>query len=337
MKAIVNLQRRTNWFKAWLALTTCLLFLIPPSCEKYDPDQDSIPNMDEMVATPRAASSPTKMYWGPQDIDGPWAQEMCTGYYENFGNFILKVQNISEAGAKISTLEVRVANALIITAKGLSKDYFAAKTLKNLSNCAQLYVLIEGDQGCKVRVWVEATFKGLGTAYGKHLYYKSRQNKDWEDANNYCSDFNGHLVKISDAKENNFVWNFCNHQAGTGIGLSDIDQNQVWKWADGTLCRVVNWNYAQCPGGPSQGGGSECILITDYGYNNWRIGEPNNCGGQDANGNCIDESFAIFEDDGTWNDVPDFSNFIIEWDYIPNSIVIERLFRQEYPDYPYPW
>jgi len=63
----------------------------------------------------------------------------------------------------------------------------------------------------------------------------------------------------------------------------------------------------------------------------------NNCGGQDANGNCIDESFAIFEDDGTWNDVPNVDNFIIEWDYIPNSIVIERLFRQEYPDYHYSW
>jgi len=336
MKANVSFPKRKNWLKALGVLITCLLFLIPPSCEKPDPDQDSLPVTDEMVATPRAASTATKMYWGPQDIDGPWAQEMCTGYYENFGNFILKVQNISEAGAEISTLEVRVANSLIITAKGLSKDYFAAKALKYLSNCAQLYVLIEGDQGCKVRVWFEATFKGLGTAYRKHLYYKSRQNKDWEDANNYCSDFNGHLVKISDAKENNFVWNFCNHQAGTGIGLSDIDLNQVWRWADGTLCRVLIWNSTQC-GEEAQWGDPNCTIITDYGYNNWRNGEPNNCGGQDANGNCIDESFAIFEDDGTWNDVPNVDNFIIEWDYIPNSIVIERLFRQEYPDYHYSW
>ncbi len=71
MKAIINFSKRTNRFKALVALITCLLFLIPPACEKYDPDQDSLPEMDEMVATPRAATTgATKVYWGPRDVNG---------------------------------------------------------------------------------------------------------------------------------------------------------------------------------------------------------------------------------------------------------------------------
>ena len=194
---------------------------------------------------------------------------------------------------------------------------------------------MEGDQGCTIKVWIEGTFKGLGSVYGKHLYYKSVQNKDFWDANNYCGGFGGHLVIINNAKENNFVSNLCKN-GNYFMGLSDFNQEQVWRWVDGTLCRVVNWNWAQCPGGPSQGGGNECRLITDYGYNNWANGEPNNCGGY----NCeFAESIAVFNNDGTWNDIPPGGqgNFVMEWEFIPTSGAIDNLFRQEHQDYQYPW
>lgn len=324
-----------------------LVFLIPPACEKYDPDQDSIPYTDEMVATPRAATTSTNMYWGPEWFSkdwpgGTWIRNVgiCTSYLENFGNFVLKVQNMNNI-SKISVLEIRINNVLILTAKGLAKDYFASKNLRSLSNCATLTVTMEGDQGCTVKVWIEGTFKGLGAAYGKHLYYKSVRNcfefgppnfnlnNNWyQNAREYCHWFGGHLVIINNSRENDFVWNLCKN-GGYFMGLSDFDQDQLWQWVDGTWCRIVNWNWTQCPGGPSQGWG-DCLIFTDYGYNNWHSGEPNNDGGG--------WGVAVFNEDGTWNDVAGGpGGFVIEWEFIPTSGIIHNLFTQEHPDYQYPW
>jgi hypothetical protein len=148
---------------------------------------------------------------------------------------------------------------------------------------------------------------GTGTVYNGHFYYLSSKDLSWTEAQTYCESFGGHLAIINDAAENNFAWNLCNHE-GFNFGLSDLEQEQVWKWVDGTLCRKVEGN-----------------IITDYGYNNWRIGEPNSCGGLDINGICIDESYAVFNDDGTWNDVSGFGRFIIEWEFIPDIVVLNRL------------
>jgi DNA-binding beta-propeller fold protein YncE len=55
MKAIINFSKSTNLFKASVALITCLLFLIPSACEKDQPDQDTLLNMDKI--SPTALSS----------------------------------------------------------------------------------------------------------------------------------------------------------------------------------------------------------------------------------------------------------------------------------------
>ncbi len=368
MKAIINFSERTNRFKALGALITCLLFLIPPACEKYDPNQDSIPYVDEMVATPKAATTATKMYWGPRDVNGGWGENICTPWYDHFGNFVLKVQNISEPGANISTLEIRINDVLILTAKGLSSKYFVTKSLRSLSQCANISVFMEGIQGCRIRIWIEATFKGLGTVYGKHLYYKAQEigSLDPNDftpgcnrydmAREYCQQNWGHLLIISDAKENAFVKSICNNQQCI-MGLSDFDQEQAWKWVNWDLNRTVDWRRSVCgdydPNCPIpwnwNGGG--CMAIADYGYNNWGNQQPDNGGGgcdpwQQTNH--ADENVGVFNQDGTWDDRAlehiNWMSFIIEWDYIPNSTVIRNLFmrqypdyQQQYPDWQYPW
>lgn len=306
-----------------------------------------------MAASASAASSSAKMYWGPRDWGpGTYGEGICPPWYENFGNFVLKIQNISDPGAKISTLEVRIDNVLILTAKGLSRDYFAAKTLRSLSNCAQLSVLMNGDQGCRIRVWVEATFKGLGTAYGKHLYYKSVKQignfdpdrftpgiDNFNKAREYCSWFGDHLLIINNAKENDFVRNLCKNNQYL-IGLSDIDREAQWIWVDWNLCRVLNWNSTQCPDPPLplNQGNRNCVIIQDYGYNNWGTNQPDNWEGWNGE---LAQNVAVINNDGTWEDRAleniNWISFVIEWEYIPNSIVIENLFRQEYPEYQYPW
>ena len=55
MKSIINSLKRTHWLKASVALLTCLSFLLLPSCQKDELDQDSLLNMDKM--SPTALSS----------------------------------------------------------------------------------------------------------------------------------------------------------------------------------------------------------------------------------------------------------------------------------------
>ena len=84
------------------------------------------------------------------------------------------------------------------------------------------------------------------------------------------------LVKIETDKENDFIKNeYLNTSGIYWIGPSDIDNEDEWKWTDGTGLT---------------------------GYNKWKSGQPNNVGDQD----CV----AILEGDymqghhnAEWNDL----------------------------------
>jgi uncharacterized protein (TIGR02145 family) len=66
MKKIINSTKRTLWFKASMAILTCLMFLILPSCQKNDLIQDPMINMSA------SASSTIKPKFKQEvtDVDG---------------------------------------------------------------------------------------------------------------------------------------------------------------------------------------------------------------------------------------------------------------------------
>lgn len=69
-------------------------------------------------------------------------------------------------------------------------------------------------------------------AYGGHVY-KLIANLAWSDAQAACVSDQGHLVKIEDMNENNFL----QAQIGFGyawIGLKDTMANDTFYWTDGT-------------------------------------------------------------------------------------------------------
>jgi uncharacterized protein (TIGR02145 family) len=69
MKAFINSSKRINWFKVLMALITCLLFVVFPSCQKDEFNQDTIPHMDEMSSS--ASSINGNLTQGKvKDIDG---------------------------------------------------------------------------------------------------------------------------------------------------------------------------------------------------------------------------------------------------------------------------
>jgi hypothetical protein len=293
--------------------------------------------IDEMSSSALSQSSSATLYYGLRNFTIPTeggsveaTEVIQTQYFEYFKNFVLKVQNVSSSDTKISTIEIRIDGVLIIKSSDFKKVNLVEKKLKSFTNPAQLDVKIEGAAGSSIDLWIEGTILKLGTVYKGHLYYKSSKGLNWPDAKAYCERFGGHLAIINNANENNFVWDFCNHEEGFAIGLSDFEQQQVWKWVDGTLCRKVEWNFALCADQPIEWTNDACKIITDFSYNNWHSGEPNNCGFREVVGYCMDETYAVFTNDGTWNDVPGTGKFIIEWDFIPTNKVLNELFLEEY-------
>ena len=303
---------------------------------------------------PQQQVVPAIMYWGRENFtNGGGDRGLCTPWFENFGSFVLKVQNVKGGVSKISALEIRIEGVIILTAKGLSRDYLITKTLKSLSNCAQLTVNMTGEEGCSIDVWIEGTLK-LGKVYGKHFYYKTRQPMTWDRTAEYRWRLPGfpYPVIINDSRENNFVLNLTKDRYFF-IGLSDMGHEQTWNWVDNTQCRTVDWNDSRCgfpnsdcPGAPIPWGNTYCVTYTDYGFNNWDYGEPNNGGGGCGQLNHRDENVAIinwhdkWEDapaepgqwgDGTWDNAE--RNCILEWNVIPSSEDIYGIFRQEYQEY----
>ena len=122
----------------------------------------------------------------------------------------------------------------------------------------------------------------------------------------------GHLVSVNDAAENAWLVSTFTPDKNYWIGLTDKDQEGVWKWTSGEA----------------------------FGYSNWLIGQPNNWNGVSTenyahmNYHAGDATNPLDNSNGQWNDVSDTpyfapyqvfgifeksstSSYSIEWHY-PN-------------------
>lgn len=116
-------------------------------------------------------------------------------------------------------------------------------------------------------------------------YYKVYDNADsWSDARHKCEKRGGHLVTISSAEENEFVYSYMVQEGYTqsfiGLYNSSYRDRPVWTW----------------------------ITEEPFEYTNWGNGEPNNSnGGTEYYGDFFN---------GAWNDCLNTSTtqYICEWD-----------------------
>ena len=122
--------------------------------------------------------------------------------------------------------------------------------------------------------------------YNGHTYYLL-DAATWNDSEAAALALGGHLAKIDDQNENNFVaqrfgpgiLDFT-HRGGLWIGLTDQAQEGTFVWADGTPLSV--------------------------GYTNWfDPSEPSDCLPLPGGG-CLSEDFVhmTWWEPGGWNDVP---------------------------------
>jgi len=138
-----------------------------------------------------------------------------------------------------------------------------------------------GASNVPVRVYRRTTPNIVGftqqTNYNGHSYYRSTGSMTWTDARQACINMGGHLVTITSAGENNFVFNTW---PSGWIGFNDEAVEGQWRWVTG-----------------------ESVV-----YTNWNGGEPNNAGNED---------YAQFVSGGRWNDLPNVSlPYVLEFEYI---------------------
>ena len=115
------------------------------------------------------------------------------------------------------------------------------------------------------------------TNYNGHSYYRSTSSMTWTNARAACDNMGGHLVTITSAAENTFVFNTW---PSGWIGFTDEVTEGQWRWVTGETVTYTNWNG----------------------------GEPNNAGNED---------YAQFVSGGRWNDLPNTSlPYVLEFEYI---------------------
>ena len=99
----------------------------------------------------------------------------------------------------------------------------------------------------------------------------------WTDARQACLNMGGHLVTVTTAAENTFIFNLW---PNGWIGLTDEAVEGTWRWVTGET----------------------------YSWSNWNPGEPNNAGNED---------YIQFVGGGKWNDLPNSSlPYVLEFEYI---------------------
>jgi len=114
--------------------------------------------------------------------------------------------------------------------------------------------------------------------YNGHSYYRSTGNAIWTTARQNCVNMGGHLVTVTTAAENSFIFGLW---PSGWIGLTDEVVEGVWQWVTGE----------------------------PYSYTSWNPGEPNNSGNED---------YVQFVGGGKWNDLPNNVNlpYVLEFEYI---------------------
>jgi hypothetical protein len=167
---------------------------------------------------------------------------------------------------------------LILTIGGILSSYGQTFTHSGYiygSNAA-------GIQGVQVYLYKRTTPTLTGFTsqqnYNGHSYYRSTGNAFWTDARTACANMGGHLVTVTTAAENTFIYNLW---PSGWIGLTDEVTEGVWKWVTGEA----------------------------YSYQSWNPGEPNNAGNED---------YIQFVGAGRWNDLPNNQAlpYVLEFEYI---------------------
>ncbi|XP_030068805.1 collectin-12 [Microcaecilia unicolor] len=107
-------------------------------------------------------------------------------------------------------------------------------------------------------------------------YYFSSEKEIFEDAKLTCEGKSSVLIIIESKEEQQFVKKHVSKDRNFWIGLTDSEEESVWKWLDGTLPTYTNWKTGQ-PDNWGQHQGEDCAGLIYAGlWNDFHCEDLNN-------------------------------------------------------------
>ncbi|XP_042340908.1 CD209 antigen-like protein E [Plectropomus leopardus] len=107
----------------------------------------------------------------------------------------------------------------------------------------------------KDRNAVQTNLPTGGVKYGTSHYYVSTEKKTWKESREACQSKGADLVIINSEEEQKFIIEF---NKIIWIGLTDQDEEGVWKWVDGTTLSTKYWYSPQPDNGGTLGYAEDC-------------------------------------------------------------------------------
>uniref|UniRef100_A0A8C6TFK3 Collectin-12 n=1 Tax=Neogobius melanostomus TaxID=47308 RepID=A0A8C6TFK3_9GOBI len=84
--------------------------------------------------------------------------------------------------------------------------------------------------------------KWRGSCY---YYSTASQRLNFDEANTFCTNSSSHLLIINDNDEQQYIKSTIAGKTYFWLGLTDREEENVWKWVDGTLPAFTNWKPGQ--------------------------------------------------------------------------------------------
>ncbi|XP_044077025.1 collectin-12 isoform X3 [Siniperca chuatsi] len=83
--------------------------------------------------------------------------------------------------------------------------------------------------------------------FGDSCYYFSSgsQRLNFDESNQFCTNISSHMLIINDNEEQQFVRNAIAGKGYFWLGLTDREEENVWKWVDGTIPVFKKWKPGQ--------------------------------------------------------------------------------------------
>jgi uncharacterized protein (TIGR02145 family) len=219
MKTSVSFLRKAMnaCLQIWIVLITGILFLMSPSCQKYDgelPDQESLEAQSSLDSTVFLKNCPiggkSDIYYGPKFFKRFFrAPSIETRKIENpnfncyDGNFVLKIQNGIDKRTRVSSAEIRIDGVLIAGPSDFSKNIsFIKKPLPGLTPESVLEVKISSSPGSFMVLWIEGKLISITPAFtqiGPVPQYSSAQELPATSNNGITGTWNPSIISTATA------------------------------------------------------------------------------------------------------------------------------------------
>nr|XP_045374808.1 collectin-12 [Camelus bactrianus] len=139
----------------------------------------------------------------------------------------------------------------------------------------------KGQKGEKGSVFLNFAFLGCPPHWKNFTdkcYYFSVEKEIFEDAKLFCEERSSHLVFINSREEQQWIKKQMVGRDSHWIGLTDSEQENEWKWLDGTSPEYKNWKPGQPDNwGHGHGPGEDCAgLIYAGQWNDFQCEDVNN-------------------------------------------------------------